>query len=193
MRVERPRRAVPRSSRPGWVLGLVIGLHLWSPTAAGTTPWSNTTWGAVADRHGLDPSVLYAVALLESARAASRATVHPWPWVIRGPDGPQFFDSSEHAQRELSRLVEITDRRALDVGLMQVNLHWHGHRVAEPAQLLDPQINLQIAASILAECVRSAPRDLELAIGRYHSWREEAARAYGRRALALARALKRFP
>lgn len=70
---------------------------------------------------------------------------------------------------------------------MQINLHWHGHRVEKPEQLLNPETNLKIGAVILAEAIQSAPNNLELGIGRYHSWQNvQAAVLYGRRVLALA-------
>lgn len=70
---------------------------------------------------------------------------------------------------------------------MQINLHWHGHRVDKPEQLLNPVTNLQIGAVLLAEAIQSAPNDLVLGIGRYHSWQNvDAAVTYGRRVLAVA-------
>jgi soluble lytic murein transglycosylase-like protein len=74
---------------------------------------------------------------------------------------------------------------AIDVGIMQINLHWHGHRVNDPAELLDPETNLLVGASVLATAIRSAPDDLALGIGRYHSWQEKRARDYGKRVLAI--------
>lgn len=80
--------------------------------------------------------------------------------------------------------------QAIDVGLMQINLHWHGDKVADPVQLLDAHTNLEIAAEILAEAIQSAPGDLELGVGRYHHWKNAAiARAYGRRVLRMVRAM----
>lgn len=40
---------------------------------------------------------------------------------------------------------------------------------------------------ILAEAIKSSPNDLELGIGRYHSWNEERARWYGQRVLSIYR------
>jgi hypothetical protein len=80
------------------------------------------------------------------------------------------------------------------VGLMQVNLRWHGEQVAKPARLLDARTNLAVAAGILAAAVRSAPGDPALGIGRYHQWRNPwEARRYGRQVLALVAALRAAP
>ena len=84
----------------------------------------------------------------------------------------------------------VAEGRNIDVGLMQVNLQWHGHR-ATPDALLDAGTNLDVAAAILAAAIASAPGDPELGIGRYHHWRsDDVARAYGRRVLAVVQALQ---
>jgi hypothetical protein len=148
-----------------------------------------TRWEAVAARHGLDPLVLYAVALLESRRAAGPNAFSPWPWTIRSPEGPRFYADKATAAADLSVLA--ARYRNIDVGLMQVNLRWHGERVPAPDALLDARTNLAVAADILAEAIRSVPGDPALGIGRYHQWRDErVARSYGRRVLALVAALR---
>ncbi|NEV62420.1 transglycosylase SLT domain-containing protein [Thiorhodococcus minor] len=149
-----------------------------------------TLWQQVAERHGLDPTLLYAVALQESRHRAGPRRSAPWPYTLRGPEGPQFLPSRPQAARALGRLMAKHGALSIDVGLMQVNLHWHGGKVADPAQLLDARTNLEIAADILVEAIRSAPGDLELGVGRYHHWKDERiARAYGRRVLRMARAM----
>ena len=81
---------------------------------------------------------------------------------------------------------------AVDVGLMQVNLRWHGHRIASPEELLEPERNLEIAAGILSEALATAPGDLELGIGRYHSPNEARARDYGRTVLTIWQGLQQL-
>jgi hypothetical protein len=147
-----------------------------------------TRWEAVARRHGLEPLLLYGVALQESRRSRGENTISPWPWTLRSPEGPRFYDSKDAAVNDLRDL--LTRYRNIDVGLMQVNLQWHGHR-ASPDALLDAGTNLEVAAGILAAAIASAPGDLELGIGRYHHWRDErVARAYGRGVIALVQAMQ---
>lgn len=160
------------------------------PVRTGATLLHGTVWETVAARHGLNPRLLYGVALQETRHAAGPATSSPWPYTLRGPDGPQFHRSQEDAAQALRQLLKRHRPLAIDVGLMQINLHWHGDQVARPEQLLDPQTNLDLAARILAEAIRSAPGDLALGIGRYHQWQDaNVARAYGRRVLRLVKAL----
>jgi hypothetical protein len=172
--------------------GLFAALSL-ATAQAHAVDLAGTHWETVARRHGLDPLLLFAVALQESQRARDKGFASPWPWVTRSPEGPRFYSSREAAVADLERLMNKYRPIAIDVGLMQVNLRWHGHHVSA-TELLDGRRNLEIAADILAEAVRSAPGDPELGVGRYHQWRDEGvARRYGSRVLALFQRLRGTP
>jgi len=150
-----------------------------------------TIWGRVAEIHDLDPYQLYSVALVEARRKWRDGLVRPWPWAItKNGKAPKSYypESREEAQRILDQLLQETTN--LDIGMMQINYHWHGHRVANPADLLDMQTNLEVAAMILTEALASAPADPELGIGRYHSWQPSRARKYGKRVIFLTEVLR---
>ena len=53
------------------------------------------------------------------------------------------------------------------MGLGQINVGYHGHRVNRPCELLDPYRNLAITATILRE-QHMPGDDWLIAIGRYH-------------------------
>ena len=169
-------------------LALTLGC-LAAPLAGADVNLAGTHWERVAQRHGLDARVLYAVALQESRKARGPSLTSPWPWTIRSPEGSRFFDSRAEAASELNRLVGAYRPWTIDVGIMQVNLGWHGHKVADPAFLLDPKVNLEVAATILQEALASAPGDPELAVGRYNTYTEATARSYGRKVLRVLAAL----
>jgi hypothetical protein len=149
-----------------------------------------TRWEVVARRHGIEPLLLYALALRETARPIGAGMVSPWPWTLGSAVGRRFYDSREEASSALAaRVKQIRD---VDVGLVQVGLKRHGHRVGDPASLLDPGINLGVAAGALREAIGSARGDLALGIGRYrYPDDDQAARGYGHRVLALRDALRR--
>ena len=169
---------------------LPVCLLALSVTNAAAVELGGTQWESVARRHGLDPLALYAVALQETRRANETTGYAPWPWTIRSPEGPRFFSDREAAAAKLDRLQ--ARYRNIDVGLMQVNLHWHDNRVPGPDHLLDARTNLALAADILAQVIRAAPGAPELGIGRYHHWRDERlARRYGRKVLAPVTAMRR--
>jgi hypothetical protein len=150
----------------------------------------NTLWWKIAKLHQLDPYILYAVALVESAKGNPTNHVTPWPWAIN-KSGKSIIPGSQQEARAILNKTLAEGGRNIDVGLMQINLHWHGHRVGNPEQLLNPATNIQIGALVLAEAIQSAPHDLVLGIGRYHSWQNtEAAVSYGRRVLAVANQIR---
>ncbi len=149
-----------------------------------------TSWWRVATERGLDPYILYAVALVESPQVNNRLAT-PWPWAINR-QGRTIIPSSRTVARGILNGALTKGIRAIDVGLMQVNIRWHGHRVRQPEDLLDPETNIRVGADVLAEAINSAPGDLTLGIGRYHAgWHNHTdAYRYGRRVLAVAQRIR---
>ncbi len=144
----------------------------------------STIWGDIGALHGVDPYLLYAVALTESSRGIDGLS-SPWPWALHHGGRTYYPRSSTEA------LADIRQHRSehhdlIDVGLMQVNLRWHGHRVKVLEDLIDPKTNLDLGAKILREAIDSAPNNLPLGVGRYHAWRDQkAAERYGHKVIAL--------
>lgn len=138
----------------------------------------------------LDPYLLYAVSYVES-RLDRRGRTGPWPYAVRTPKESYYPPDFNSAMQLLASLPadEVADA---DLGWMQVNVRWHGNRVPDISHLLNPDINMRVGAGILREAINSLPRDLELAVGRYHTWMDEPrARDYGRRVLDLRAQLRR--
>jgi len=160
-------------------------------TSQTLTSLRNTVWWSAAQERRLDPYILYAVALVESAQLRQRAVVAPWPWALNR-EGQAIIPGTQAEAGDILRASIDQGIRSIDVGLMQVNLRWNGHRVARPEQLLNPATNIRIGADILAEAMASAPNDEALGIGRYHAgFRNEAnAYRYGRLVLAVAGRLR---
>ena len=155
----------------------------------GISDLTRTVWWQIGLDQGVDPYLLYAVALTESARVSNETAV-PWPWALNRNGRTIYPDGPEAAVAHVRSSV-AAGNQMIDVGLMQVNLRWHGRRVSRPEDLIDPVTNLQVGADILAESIASAPGDLALGVGRYHSWNDrEAAYRYGRKVLALADLIK---
>lgn len=142
-------------------------------------------FGKAAKAHNLDPLLVYSVALAESATGRGNGLISPWPWTLRAPGQPFYAKTEDQAKKKLAEFRQQYDR-AIDVGLMQVNIHWNGHRVSSLEELLDPETNVMVGAEVLSEAIKSSPNDLELGIGRYHIWADEdRARKYGRQVLAI--------
>lgn len=142
-------------------------------------------WEDVGARVGIDSLLLYAVALAESAKRQELNMISPWPLAIRQGLTSHYPTSKAAADHLLAQLLDNAALHELDIGLMQINLGWHEHRVDDPLDLLDAEANLALGAEILAEALRSAPDDMLLGIGRYHSWQDDRARWYGERVLTI--------
>jgi hypothetical protein len=182
-----PSRSGTRARRSRLTLALLLGAFS-LPAAA--LDLSATLWEAVAARHGLDPLLLYALALHETQRPGADGTAAPWPWTLRSAEGRKFYDSRAAADSALRALA--SKGRNVDIGLLRVRLNRHGHRVGDTACLLDPAVNLTVAADALAEAIGTAGGDLALGVGRYRYPEDDAAaRSYGQRVLTLRDALRR--
>lgn len=154
---------------------LLCSLHL----SCHAVELNGTVFDVAGSEYNIDPKLLYSIAVIESAVDAdtSRKTVKPYPWTLR-TDKPFYGKSREDAEQELKRLLK--KGKSVDVGLMQINTKWHGHRVANPVDLLDPLTNVRIGAQILNERLSALPKDAVKAIGNYHSFDPERAEWYSR-------------
>ena len=106
--------------------------------------------------------------MAESGRwdKASRANV-AWPWTVTAEGQGRFFDSKEEAMAEVEFLM-TRGVRNIDVGCMQVNLHYHGSAFETLAEAFDPAANTAYAASYLKSMFQSTGNWSEAA-GFYHS------------------------
>lgn len=147
---------------------------------------SGSIFDEAAQAYSIDPLLLYSIALAESAKSVGDGSISPWPWTLRSPTTPYYAVSKEQALEILLLLLE--QGSSVDIGIMQVNWNWHGDDYTSAEELLDLRQNVFAGAKILAISIASAPDDIELGIGRYHTWADVArARNYGRRVLAIRR------
>jgi len=138
----------------------------------------------VGSESNLDPYLLYAIALAESSRGVEKGLISPWMYALRASK-PYYPKTLDDAKETLAWILR-TEGNLVDIGLMQINYRWNGHKVRHPNELLDPYTNLTVAADTLRAALRSSPNDLELGIGRYHHWENQARSLnYGQRVLAI--------
>lgn len=138
---------------------------------------SGSWWERVALEKGLDPYLLYAIALVEARRLYGDGFSRPWPWAIN--DNTSKVSHFPHSKSEAVLLIKSCPTANLDIGLMQINYRSHRHRVTSPEELLDCKRNIAIGADILKEALDSSPFNIELAVGHYHSWNDFLAINYG--------------
>lgn len=165
-----------------------------APAWANTSILDGTVWSEVAKGSGcnVDPLLLYSVALVESRSAAGRGYVRPHPYALRNtPSGSIYPDNQVEAVGLLEKYIE--EDRLTDIGAMQINYRWNGHRVNNPAELLDLKTNITVGAQILCEAIAASPGDIRLAIGGYHTRnpsRENDAISYGEAVLYIWKRLR---
>jgi len=126
--------------------------------------------------------------------AAGKGMVAPHPFALRNaPSGAAYPGTYDEARALLHRYVR--EDNLTDIGIMQINYKWNGNRVSNIEDLLDPEHNIRVGASILCESIAQYPKDILLAIGGYHTRnpkREQDARAYARDVLYIWRSIQRL-
>lgn len=152
---------------------------------------SGTVYERVGKESGIDPVLLYAITCVESSVATDdERYIRPYPWTLRAEGRPYYAKTRKDAERELKILQARFKRPNVDVGLAQINTRWHGHRVKNLTDLLDPYTNLTVAAQILNESMNRYPNDAYRAIGAYHSGDPKRGRRYARFVVRVYTSLK---
>ncbi len=122
-------------------------------------------WERISD---VPPKLLTAISLAESARWSKvKKRVRAWPWTVTSGGPGSYFPTKAAAMAEVRRLQAL-DVTNIDVGCMQVNLHFHGHEFNNVSEAMDPDINVAYAARFLTQLRRDADSWGEAA-GHYHS------------------------
>ncbi|MDE2051910.1 MAG: lytic transglycosylase domain-containing protein [Gammaproteobacteria bacterium] len=111
-------------------------------------------------------SILFAVAREESGMPI-RGRWIPWPWTLNVAGAPHRFASQAEACAALGRALRKSPSGPIDVGLGQIDLGYYGDRVATPCDLLNPYLNLLLAARILRG-FHHVDEGWMTAVGRYH-------------------------
>ena len=151
------------------------------PTVRRSAPCSDAAARA-SSRHGVPPELLTAMVAVES---------NGEPWAI-GVGARQPGEPGPRARAYAGRSYIAPDARtaeswvlglrgiglkSLDVGCLQVNLHWHGQAFASLAQAFDPTTNVDYGARLLRQ-LGSQHGSWELAVAHYHASRRPAQVAY---------------
>ena len=135
-------------------------------------------------RHQLPKLVLSAISLAESGRwHPVQRKSYPWPWTVTSGTNSNYYADKKSAITAVKAL-QARGVRNIDVGCMQVNLHYHPDAFADLSEAFDPIANTDYAASFLKDLFRSS-HSWNRAIGRYHSATPPRAAAYLKRVNAL--------
>jgi hypothetical protein len=155
---------------------LCAGLRWATGVAAMTTrdQVTLTEWNAALEEADVPSEILYAIGLQESGTTlGGQRNYAPWPWVLNVNNEGRYFKSKEDARAALAREVERGNRNVA-VGMLQIHLRYNGYRVDNPLTLLEPAVNLRVAAEVLRECGKSY-RDTFSKVACYYSGDVDAA------------------
>jgi hypothetical protein len=119
-------------------------------------------------RHQLAPHLLGAISLAETGRwsQAHRASF-AWPWTVMAEGRGRYLPSKAAAIAEVMRL-QARGVRNIDVGCMQVNLHYHADAFDDLNQAFDPETNADYAAAFLRD-LKDEVGTWKDAVAYYHS------------------------
>lgn len=112
--------------------------------------------------------LLRAISMAESGRwSKSNKIVRAWPWTVTSGGPGTYYPTKQAALAEVRRL-QSKGVRNIDVGCMQVNLHFHGKHFNSIEDAMDPDINAAYAVKFLTQLRENADSWNEAA-GHYHS------------------------
>ena len=131
----------------------------------------------------LPSGLLRSIALIESGHRpeGTRAWV-PWPWTINSPAGSFYLASRREAVAKVAAL-QRAGHTNIDVGCMQINLHYHPDAFRSLDDAFRPESNVGYAVRFLDD-LRRDERTLFNAVGRYHSATPHRRDAYARKVFA---------
>ena len=126
---------------------------------------------------GIPAHLLSAIALAESGRwDRKRKETIAWPWTIYAEGRARYAASKARAVVEVKRL-RARGVRNIDVGCMQVNLHYHPDAFRSLSEAFDPAANVAYAGGFLKR-LKNTSRSWTRSIGLYHSQRLKHSRPY---------------
>jgi len=170
------RQAVAR------IMGAALALLL-LPAAARALPMVATDLmcaeqvRAAEASYGIPVGLLESISIVESGRydSARRATI-AWPWTVMAQGQGRYFPTKAEAIAEVRRL-KSRGVENIDVGCMQVNLHFHPNAFADLDEAFDPAANVAYAARFLIGLYQ-ATNHWPTAASYYHSQTPSLAAGY---------------
>ncbi|MDD9878711.1 MAG: transglycosylase SLT domain-containing protein [Magnetovibrio sp.] len=136
--------------------------------------------------------LLTAVSRAESGRwnAEKRANI-AWPWTVTTGGKGYFFDTRAEAVAEVE-ILRTRGVRNIDVGCMQINLHYHEDAFETVEAAFDPALNAAYGAKYL-KAMRAKTGNWLQAAGAYHSTTPAPNRRYRAKILKLWNEARNLP
>ena len=124
--------------------------------------------GAVEKHNRIPRHLLSAVSLAESGRWHARTQESfAWPWTVTSGKRTFYLANKEAAIAQVKHLRSHGVSN-IDVGCMQVNLHYHPKAFDSLEEAFDPAVNVAYAAKFLLQ-LHAKTRSWPNSVARYHS------------------------
>lgn len=138
------------------------------------------------------PQLLTAISHVESGRwdPILKAKI-AWPWTVNANGVGRFFPTKQDAIAEVLRLQQ-QGVVLIDVGCMQINLHFHAGAFPNLETAFDPNANVTYAVSFLRDLAVSTGSWMRAA-ARYHSATPDLASIYHAKVVAELREMAGSP
>ena len=144
-----------------------------TPRVAPATNSDNACISAILDaqeRYQIPDNLLLAIGIQEAGRQID-GDVTVWPWAVNAEGTGMFFRTRDQAIGWV-RTQQAQGVRSIDVGCMQINLHWHKGAFSSLEEAFDPVANARYAARFL-QGLRAEEGTWWDAAGSYHSRTED--------------------
>ena len=140
------------------------------PDVTKPSPWTfcARATNLIERQEGVPRQLLRAISKIESGRLhQKKRIVMAWPWTVMAEGRGRYLPTKAAAIAEVEGL-KARGIRNIDVGCMQVNLHYHPHAFADLNQAFDPVANVAYAAAYL-HSLKNEEGSWSKAVARYHS------------------------
>jgi len=128
-------------------------------------------------RHRIVPHLLGAISLAETGRwSREHRASFAWPWTVMAEGRGRYLPTKAAAIAEVRRL-QARGVKNIDVGCMQVNLHYHANAFDDLDSAFDPETNADYAAAFLRD-LKEEVGSWKDAVAYYHSRTDERGEAY---------------
>lgn len=123
---------------------------------------------AVEQRHGIPRHLLHAISMTETGtwHAPTRSGV-AWPWTVTWDGAGEYYPTKAAAIAQVRKLWAAGER-VIDVGCVQVNLHFHPDAFPDLETAFDPIANVTYGARFL-RALRREMHTWSRAVAAYHS------------------------
>ena len=128
-------------------------------------------------RSGIPNKLLYALSIKESGRWIKKEQANiTWPWTVNAGGVGKYFNSRREAVKHV-RNLQKKGQKNIDIGCMQINLHYHPSAFKSLESGFEPTKNVAYAAKFLT-ALKEVHGSWHLAVRYYHSANQTKSKPY---------------